>query len=257
MAVAADRNPWQDSPAATGKSFPGSYAPDGGKEAVKYGNAIAHQEDAQNVLFLDIHVGQEKAPFCGINDDNIYTFWDGGDIRIGTPPVIGSAPADRLDSLLVHDGTGDGSPIPDPGPKGRPCFLADTPVWVDGRLVQISEVVTGQIVGTPNSTQAMACSNRIEKVEEHDGTFECRDVVLENGNRISVVAAHCFMLDSGRWIAAPDLTSGLKLKSLNGPICIKSVVKRAMPFVGKVYNLKVRNSERYLVGYDGIVVRDW
>lgn len=103
LAVAADRNPWQDSPSATAKPFPGPYYPDGGREAVKYGNAIAHQEDAQNVLFLDIHVGQEKRSFCGINDDNIYTYWDGGDIRMGAPPMIGSEPQSRMDSLLVHD----------------------------------------------------------------------------------------------------------------------------------------------------------
>ena len=104
LAVAADRNPWMASPAGPGKDFPGLYNPNGGREAVRYGNAIAHQEDAQNVLFLDIHVGQEKRPFCGINDDNIYTYWDGGDIKIGAPPTIVSKPQNRLDSLLVHDG---------------------------------------------------------------------------------------------------------------------------------------------------------
>jgi hypothetical protein len=103
MAVAADRNPWQDSPAYTARPMMGFFNPDGGREAVKYGNAIAHQQEAQNVLFVDCHVGQEKRSFCGINNDNIYTFWDGGDIRIGSPPVIGSQPTSRLDSLLVHD----------------------------------------------------------------------------------------------------------------------------------------------------------
>lgn len=104
LAVAADRNPWQNSPAAAAKWFPGFYNPNGSREAVKFGNAIAHQEEAQNVLFVDFHVGQEKRSFCGINDDNIYTFWDGGDIRIGSPPLIGSEPSNRLDSLLVNDG---------------------------------------------------------------------------------------------------------------------------------------------------------
>jgi prepilin-type processing-associated H-X9-DG protein len=104
MAVAADRNPWQNSPSYTAKTM-GFFNPDGGREAVKAGNAIAHQEDGQNVLFMDGHVGFEKIPFCGVNDDNIYTSWDGGDIRIGSPPVIGgSEPSNRLDSLLVHDG---------------------------------------------------------------------------------------------------------------------------------------------------------
>jgi len=43
-------------------------------------------------------------PFCGINEDNIYTFWDGGDIRRGGLPVPGASGAtDRLDSFLVND----------------------------------------------------------------------------------------------------------------------------------------------------------
>jgi hypothetical protein len=30
-----------------------------------------------------------------------------------------------------------------------------------------------------------------------------------------------------------------------------------MLFVGKVYNLKVKDGDRYFVGEDGVVVRDW
>ncbi len=252
MAVAADRNPWITSPAAEGKDagLLSSYNPTGGKEAINIGNAIAHQEDGQNVLFMDSHVSFEKRPFCAINDDNIYTWWDGGDIRRGGLPIPGaSEPQDRLDSLLVHDGEGS-----EPGPKGRGCFLADTTVWVNGALVQISKVTAGQTVG---KVGCLATAVQIEKLQEHQGTFECRDITLENGNRISVVAAHCFMLDSGRWVAAQNLQRGMKLKSVRGAVAIKSVVKRAMPYVGKVYNLKVKDSEQYLVGEDGVVVRDW
>jgi parallel beta-helix repeat protein len=145
---------------------------------------------------------------------------------------------------------------PSPPPKGRSCFLADTPVWVDGALVQISKVVLGQTVGKVGCA-VTTCLEKIEKFEEHEGTFECRDITLENGNRISVVDAHCFMLDSGQWVAAQNLQSGMKLKSLNGAVAIKSVVTRAMPFVGKVYNLKVNGSDRYMVGKDGVIVRDY
>ncbi|MHC4204812.1 MAG: hypothetical protein ACYSTT_09180 [Planctomycetota bacterium] len=102
LAVAADRNPWIDSPFRKARDFQ-AFDPDGGKEAIKAGNTIAHQTDAQNVLFLDIHVGQQKHSFCGINDDNIYTSWNGEDKRRGTPPKLGSKPADRADSLLVND----------------------------------------------------------------------------------------------------------------------------------------------------------
>ena len=238
MAVAADRNPWMDSPGAARKDI-SLFDPYGGKEAIKIGNAVAHQEDAQNVLFLDIHVGQEKNPFCGINDDNIYTFWNGGDIKIGDPPTIGSVPQGRLDSLLVHDGGG-GVPQGPDEPKGRTCFVADTPAMINGKLVQISQVTAGQT---------------IETVQEHEGTFVCRDIVLESGNTIGVVDAHCFMLDSGQWVAAQNLTRSQRLKTLTGTVGIKSITTRS--YTGKVYNLKVKNSERYLVGKDGVVVRDW
>jgi len=239
MAVAADRNPWMDSPGTTAKDI-SLFDPDGGKEAIQIGNAVAHQEDAQNVLFLDIHVSQEKRPFCGINDDNIYTLWDGGDIRKGQMPVIGDVPGGRLDSLLVHDGGGGGTTPVAPPAKGRTCFVADTPAMVNGRNIQISQVTAGQT---------------IETVQEHEGTFVCRDIVLESGNTIGVVDAHCFMLDSGQWVAAQNLTSGQRLKTLTGTVGIKSITTRS--YTGKVYNLKVKNSERYLVGKDGVVVRDW
>jgi len=80
-------------------------------------------------------------------------------------------------------------PTPPPPPKGRGCFPADTPVWVNGALVQISNVVPGQMVGGLHCGLATNRLKQIETVEEHEGTFECRDIVLESGNRISVVDA--------------------------------------------------------------------
>ena len=102
LAVAADRNPWMDSPFNKARDFQ-AFDPNGSKEAIKAGNTMAHMTDAQNVLFLDMHVGQEKHSFCGLNEDNIYTSWNGEDKRRGTPPKLGSKPADRADSLLVND----------------------------------------------------------------------------------------------------------------------------------------------------------
>jgi prepilin-type N-terminal cleavage/methylation domain-containing protein len=259
MAVAADRNPWMKSPSSDPKD-PTGFSPTGGREAVNIGNAIAHQEDGQNVLFLDSHVSFEKRSFCGINDDNIYTMWDGGDIRDGTTgglPTIGSVPADRLDSLLVNDGAGAGGGTgPVTPPKARTCFTAETPVWVDGALVQISKVTAGQTVGKTVCTTT-PCLEKVETVQEHDGTFECRDIVLESGNCIGVVDSHAFMLDSGQWIAAQNLKSGLRLKTSTGTVGIKSVSIRSESYVGNVYNLKVKSSDQYMVGKDAVIVRDY
>jgi hypothetical protein len=109
MAVAADRNPWINSPAAEGKdrTLLSSYNPTGSREAVKIGNTASHQEEGQNVLFVDSHVSFEKSPCCGINNDNIYTFWHPDrNIRIGAYPLVyASEPQDRLDSYLVNEST--------------------------------------------------------------------------------------------------------------------------------------------------------
>ena len=110
MAVAADRNPWIDSPAAKAKNF-ALFKPDtppwnGTLKQAKYGNAVSHQEDGQNVLFIDGHVEFAKRSYCGVDDDNIYTHLPQGlgPPQIGETPVpFLSQPGHRKDSLLLHD----------------------------------------------------------------------------------------------------------------------------------------------------------
>jgi hypothetical protein len=147
-----------------------------------------------------------------------------------------------------------GSPPP---PKGKTCFLVETPVWVDGMVVPISSVVAGQAVGRSLCTTPGTWTDQVEEVQEHTGTFECRDIILESGNHIGVVGNHCFMLSNGDWIAAQDLKSGLSLRTLQGTVKIKSVTVRSEPYTGKVYNLKIKNSDEYFVGRDAVIVRDY
>ena len=120
LAVAADRNPWilgpGHDPTDTAAANFAAFNPTGGREAVNYGNSPAHQGDSQNVLFVDIHVNQEKSSACGVNDDNIYTRSANaslGDSR-GVLPAAGTSPTNRSDSYLVNDMEGG----PGPG-KGR------------------------------------------------------------------------------------------------------------------------------------------
>jgi len=105
--VAADRNPWIESPFAKARDFTlfvPDVAPFNGKErGARRGNSRAHLGEGQNVLHLDSHVSFEKRPFCGIENDNIFTYWNQDDRIRGAPPVLGSEPVDRADSLLVND----------------------------------------------------------------------------------------------------------------------------------------------------------
>jgi hypothetical protein len=130
-------------------------------------------------------------------------------------------------------------------------------VWVDGMVVPISKVVAGQVVRRSLCETQELWSDQVEEVQEHAGTFKCFDIVLESGNHIGVVGAHCFMLANGEWIAAQDLKSGLSLRTLQGTVRIKSVTVRATPYTGKVYNLKIKNLDEYIVGRDAVIVRDY
>lgn len=114
MAVAADRNPFIESPSAAAEDMTG-FVPDlglapykGASEQAKISNSIAHQKDGQNVLFVDSHVAFERRAFCGIEDDNIYTWMPRGSdpptSPLGQYPVpYSSGPGTRKDSYLVHD----------------------------------------------------------------------------------------------------------------------------------------------------------
>jgi prepilin-type N-terminal cleavage/methylation domain-containing protein len=116
FAVAADRNPWITSPASAAGIW-ADFRPDvpytggavGNSDQAKKGNAIAHQMDGQNVLFLDSHVEFAKRAYCSIEDDNIYTVSNdtmgrGSVYGTGlTPTGTACVPANRKDSVLVHD----------------------------------------------------------------------------------------------------------------------------------------------------------
>lgn len=138
-----------------------------------------------------------------------------------------------------------------PPPKGRTCFTAETKVWASGSLVPISNVALGQSICGVNNP------SKIQEVQEHQGTFACYDVSLESGNCISVAENHYFLTESGQWISLHNLKAGIKLKTSKGPIGIINVTKRPMPYVGKVYNLNIAGSDRYLVGKDAVIVRDY
>jgi prepilin-type processing-associated H-X9-DG protein len=112
--VASDRSPWIPSPGRKAKPYPKSpggqhvYQGKSGASADRlYGNTDIHQEDGQNVLFMDGHVIFNKRPYAGLDDDNIYTrsaIPDKGD-PLGVLPGFSTPgpPANRRDSVLVHD----------------------------------------------------------------------------------------------------------------------------------------------------------
>jgi hypothetical protein len=150
-----------------------------------------------------------------------------------------------------------------PPPKGRGCFTSETGVWIDGALVSISKANQGCSIGRINSAVISNCSmllpylGTVQELQEHEGVFECHDILLQSGNRISVAERHYFLTESGKWVAVQNLKTTNKLQTPNGSVGIIKITKRPMPYVGKIYNLKVEGSDRYLVSKDAVIVRDY
>ncbi|MGB2863539.1 MAG: hypothetical protein WBC05_09470 [Sedimentisphaerales bacterium] len=210
-----------------------------------------------NAVLHDVYFGPNIPPELILNQTE--TKFDTGSLRHGVTYFW------RIDEV---DGQGNKTngdlwrfnTIP---PKGRACFTGETGVWADGALMLISTIGPGRdvgFIGGAGEKSLPACLpslGKIEEVQKHKGTFVCYDVLLESGNCISVAENHYFMEESGRWIALHNLKAGTRLRTSKGSIKIIRVTKRPVPYVGKVYNLKVKGSDRYLVGEDAIIVRDY
>jgi hypothetical protein len=116
LPVAADRSPWIWGPSydVDARRFP-NFIPEmspyfGSVEQARRGNSVSHEDDGQNVLFLDGRVTFERRACCGLDNDNIYTvsmMREKGDPRgdaVSDYPRLSGR--NERDSLLVHDAYG-------------------------------------------------------------------------------------------------------------------------------------------------------
>ena len=122
--------------------------------------------------------------FGGLSHFNeVYVETDANELEIGPTYGFVDEQVLRIEVDGVHipydEFASPYDPVP-PHPKGKTCFLAETPVWVDGIIAPISRVVAGQAVRRSLCTTPGPWPDRVEGVQEHTGTFECRDIVLES-----------------------------------------------------------------------------
>ena len=94
-AVLADRNPYWQSPADS-STLARLYEWDDTNHrvvpsSIPKGNSTYHQQDGQNVLFVDNHAKFEKSANCGVESDNIYTVWSTSSKGPTTPGSIDSS----------------------------------------------------------------------------------------------------------------------------------------------------------------------
>jgi prepilin-type N-terminal cleavage/methylation domain-containing protein len=128
LAVMADRSPYLViSPDASRPPY--EFTPDRQKdpEKEKWGNSANHDSEGQNVLFNDGSVSFSFVPYCGVNNDNIYTMATTSRVESGSLPgiaatssITGTTPMFNLgvssqtgdDSVLVNEGSKQGGIVP-------------------------------------------------------------------------------------------------------------------------------------------------
>ncbi len=114
-AVLADRNPYWQSPADTKNTGALLYEWDDTNHrvipsSIPKGNATYHQQDGENVLFVDNHTKFEKSANCGVESDNIYTVWSTSSNGPTTPGIIDSSKSpseERYKQCGSRAGSGD------------------------------------------------------------------------------------------------------------------------------------------------------
>jgi hypothetical protein len=79
-------------------------------EQIKRGNSLNHKQEGQNALFGDGRVEWVRTPFCGVQEDNIYTYGDSGE-KTGGFGISGS-PVGPNDTVLLPTALDEPSPQP-------------------------------------------------------------------------------------------------------------------------------------------------
>jgi len=230
--------------------------PQDGEGQVPISNVYLAWASDPEVLSHDVYFGITNPPEFRINQSTTI-FWPGS-LEIETTYYWRID--ERYNTGLI---TGSVWTFTTGNPSKTRCFPADTIVWADGEMVEISKVSAGAMVDksadVPMITELhkTVCTHQIEGIDVHNesDSWDRYDIVFENGNTLAVADSHYFLLNSGRWASLQKLTTGSKLSTLEGSVTIKTIKKTTS--AGTVYNLRIKDSDRYLVGKDGIIVRDW
>lgn len=97
LVLMADKNPAYNTETGVRNAAAGDFPIPGEKmdwtdidgSNFQHGNTPNHSSEVQNVLFADMHVKKHEKPTVGIAEDNIYTYWSGGENSTDEQKTIG------------------------------------------------------------------------------------------------------------------------------------------------------------------------
>lgn len=134
---------------------------------------------------------------------------------------------------------------------GHSCFKAATPVRTLTGPRPIEEIQAGDRVLTQNIVNGALSYQPVIAVFHNRPALTY--AVGLGGETVSATGIHRFWKSGHGWVMARDLKPGDKIRTLNGPVEVKSVeTESAVP----VFNLEVASGQSFFVGATGLLVHD-
>jgi tetratricopeptide (TPR) repeat protein len=132
------------------------------------------------------------------------------------------------------------------------CFAAGTPVRTIEGPRPIESIRTGdQVLSRDVVTGALAFQPVL--AVHHNSQDQTLRIALENGDAVVTSRFHRFWLASRGWAMARDLKVGDVVRTLDGPVRIRSVEEAP---VQPIFNLDVAQFRTYFVGNSAMLVHD-
>lgn len=140
----------------------------------------------------------------------------------------------------------------------EPCFPIGTPVQVptpEGATTSIERVLVGDQVKAFDLESRVVVEATVVSIGEYAHPTAVFDVELGGKEVIGVVPGHLFEVD-GRWVPIEELDREFTCQTSAGKP-IEAKILSSDRVVDKVYNIRVRQFNDYIIGETGLVVRDY
>jgi RHS repeat-associated protein len=132
-------------------------------------------------------------------------------------------------------------------------FIGDTLVSTENGLVEIKDIVIGDMVWSYNEDSNEKTLQEVTHLIQNEGDKSLVDIKLSSGEVITATADHpVYVFDKGQWRPASKLISSDELFGLNGQSIIVDSLRIYDKEV-KVFNLTVSDNHTYYVGEDSIL----
>ena len=144
-------------------------------------------------------------------------------------------------------------PAPPMNPHNTICFVAGTPVFKDGQLVNIESINKGDYVSSYNFSNEEVELMKVNYAHKEKASNIYQ--VITTVDTFTVTSEHPFYVEERKWVKAKELKTGDVLKSLSD-IKITIIKVKELLEDKEVYNIEVDTNNNFYVGKGKVLVHN-